>query len=248
MVVLLVFGSTRYQKALQHLVQEAFESYWFEAVDIWNERRLQMEEPEWFQEHQHLVTRYSKYGYGLWCWKPFLVSRCMRAFPNHTIVYLDAGCQLNVSKPSAERFQEYVLAAQTHGLCVFQLQALDRQYCRCDVLQRITRCDSPEQVQSRQIMSGAFVLSASHPKAIQAVEEWQYWSDFDKGSLLDPDATHHHRGFRSHRHDQSIFSLVVRALADVYIVDDETYFAPDWATRGASYPFWARRRYRAARH
>jgi hypothetical protein len=46
--------------------------------------------------------------------------------------------------------------------------------------------------------------------------------------------------FRDHRHDQSIFSGLVKR-AGIPTLPDETFWAPEWAETGANYPLWAPR-------
>ena len=45
----------------------------------------------------------------------------------------------------------------------------------------------------------------------------------------------------SHRHDQSILSLLVKKYGSIKI-PDETFFYPFWEKTGLRYPFWATRK------
>ena len=51
------------------------------------------------------VTR----GGGYWIWKPYIISKMLEQInENDILVYIDAGCHINITKESKQRFNEYI--------------------------------------------------------------------------------------------------------------------------------------------
>jgi hypothetical protein len=79
------------------------------------------------------------------------------------------------------------------------------------------------------------------PNTIDLVKEWQQICSEDNYHYIDdsPSVKPNHNIFKEHRHDQSIFSLLVKKYNHFCVLNDETYWAPDWKNLGKEYPIWA---------
>jgi hypothetical protein len=94
---------------------------------------------------------------------------------------------------------------------------------------------------SDQRLATVLVFSKS-PETRDLVDEWAEASISDGGFLLNNDSQKSHGvpGFRAHRNDQSLWSVISKERG-VPSISDETYFSPDWKSAGANFPFWATR-------
>ena len=95
-----------------------------------------------------------------------------------------------------------------------------------------------EDMRSGQCMATVIIMrKGAH--SLSVVNKWYNLASIcdlinDKHSLNED------KLFIDHRHDQSIFSLLVKQFGSIKI-PDETYFEPHWIEKGKNYPFWATR-------
>ena len=176
-------------------------------------------------------------GYGYWRWKPAI---CLRHFETlaegDVVVYADAGCVFN--PPAKARLLEYAEMARTHGIVGFQMTHVERQWTKRELLQ-VFQCEHrPEIVNTGQVEATAFVFAKTeHTERIlrswNAIPRWSPIAIDD--TLTIPQAS----DFREHRHDQSIFSLLLK-LYGAKVLGWETWC---WGeSESAQYPIWEKRR------
>ena len=72
---------------------------------------------------------------------------------------------------------------------------------------------------------------------MNVANEW--YRNCEDYNLINDNLCGEDKEFVAHRHDQSIYSVVVNNYGSIKI-SDETYFS-DWENKGKSYPFWAKR-------
>jgi hypothetical protein len=122
--------------------------------------------------------------------------------------------------------------------------------------------DKDDHLNTRQIISGIFLLKNTQ-EVREIVEKWLTVCLEDQGHFLNDDSSNipNDETFRENRHDQSIFSLLIKRFSEVYdftFHEDETYeviwdaaglsgvpVGPEqakiWNTYGKDYPIWATR-------
>jgi hypothetical protein len=142
-------------------------------------------------------------GGGYWLWKSFVVWNALLTSQAEFVVYCDSCSRIkNISRvidslsPSA-----FVVA--------FRDVNLDRWFTKRDVFVHLN-CDTPNITGTGQLTATAVILRTHDPRSFALVEEW-----FQLGSIsqLITDAPSHHQnypGFRDHRHDQSIWSVLLK--------------------------------------
>jgi hypothetical protein len=92
-------------------------------------------------------------------------------------------------------------------------------------------------------LAATCILFKKTKYSVELVDKWyEIASNYD---LINNDLNTEYPEFRGHRHDQSIFSLLVKQYKKLnfnpIILKDETYWHPNWYTDGINYPFWATR-------
>lgn len=179
-------------------------------------------------------------GYGFWRWKPHLLSQALQDAreKGNGVVYLDAGCELNLNQASVERFKAYFRLAEVRGLVAMTLKDPLSQWCKKEVLDFFHLSD----FQSRDTpitQAGVLVLTPT-VECLALVEEWASCADVNDGYLfndeLDPSAQQ--MQFSSHRHDQSVFTCLM-SKHGMTGIPDETWFGPAWVPNGCAFPIWA---------
>lgn len=243
--MLITFGAglPNWRAAARRLADQARRSDWFSQIEVYDERRLNRDFPAFTREHAAVLNRRSR-GFGYWIWKPFLIWKSLesaRRMGITGVVYLDAGCELNYYTDAAsQRFQDYQRLA--HDACGVFAMHLDMHpeiaWTRTAVLDDLQL--SEDQRMSPQIQATPFFTVSAN--ALHMAEEWlglclesDYWRVKD-GSTSEA----HDVQFINHRHDQSVFSCLLKSRGTPTI-SDETFWAPNWQSGGAGFPIWAAR-------
>jgi hypothetical protein len=187
-------------------------------------------------------------GFGYWIWKFAIVFKLVMSVPiGDILIYADAGCSFNVN--GRIRFNYYLeyLLNSPDSLVVFQLGHLEKKFTKRATIQQL-QCDSVCQ-NSGQIIATSFLIRNSMmnrkflQKILSSITIGNSWL------LIDPASRAHEADyFFDHRHDQSIFSVLVKQRASrnesVLILPDETFevFNGQFgSSRSSMFPIWATR-------
>lgn len=208
--------------------------------------RLYREDPSFEKSSRHFIEQNPK-GLGNYIWKPQMLFQALQE-SNHgdVLCLIDAGCQINSTSESRERFQSYLETVRANGALFMQIKAgsfgsegfLDREWTKKSLLNlldpNMTYRDTP------QIQSG-IILMTCNESTKEFAKEWLSLSQSSNHELLSAPENFDTEDpwFRGHRWEQSILSLLVKRSGFTYI-PDETYWHPDWRN-GANYPIWAMR-------
>lgn len=178
-------------------------------------------------------------GYGFYLWKPYIIKRQLdKMAEGDILVYADAGCTINPN--GLPRFLEYIKMLETnpekYGLISFQMIHLEElKYSKRLLLETMDATDT--MIITGQCVGGIQIIKKNAHSSMIINEWWNLASQYPL--INDTRNINEYGQFIDHRHDQSIYSLVVKKFGSIKI-PDETWFYPDWST-GTNYPFWATR-------
>jgi hypothetical protein len=179
-------------------------------------------------------------GFGFMLWKPLIIQALFRRPETAGVVYADAGCEVNATESSVERFERWVDEASCTGHRVWYVEGewSERMYTKSDLLTQVPL--AADALDERQIQSGVFILAKTQTSH-HLVEQWATLAQLEHHHFLDESASEtstEDAQFVAHRHDQSIFSSLAKSHG-WQPVDNETHFGPDRrGTAGATYPIW----------
>lgn len=219
------FSDNKYPNIRIRMKHWCESSQTFESYHIWTEKELQ-NSALWTATKQAFVSQpQHRRGYGYWIWKPLVVLQTLSAIPvNHYLLYADGGCMLNLSPMGKARLQHYLDLIQKEkkaGLA-FAISHPEVAWTKEDTIHAIF----PElDRRSTQICSGIFIVRHI-PEMISFLKIWASWVDPEHTHLLDdsPSILSNSTEFQEHRHDQSIWSLLVKKHENLFVVlPDETY-------------------------
>lgn len=236
-------GARHWRDSATRLAKQAKDSGLFAEVEIFNLDRLKLDFPEFSTKNEAMLKTGTR-GFGYWIWKPYIIFKSLVDSQSDfdILVYLDAGCSLNVSSSQAkQRFLEYCKLAVDSGGVAFQLQDQPEiHWNKMDTILAI-RGRVDDVLESNQLVGGILVLNRSS-ETIELIQKWCNVSTAENYHFVDdtPSIADNHPAFRGHRHDQSIWSLLVKG-SKFAILRDETYFPESWKLEGRNYPFWATR-------
>lgn len=218
-VWLVSFGDSRLQKPRKRLLKQAKEfGFADDHVFIMDENDLDAGFKERMKDKLVLGSR----GFGYWCWKPEVILETFNKIPDGDIVlYIDIGCHLN--EKGKERFYDYLTIAEHKGGLAFQMRSLlsdpdipdprhhvrtNSEWCKGDVLEYFHVRDNKQILTSSQVAATAIILEKKCDN-IDFLHKWldvfyNHWHLVDDSKSIMPNMPR----FTSHRHDQSIFSIM----------------------------------------
>jgi hypothetical protein len=230
------YGNDNYRAAKRRIVREARETGWFKTSLALGPKDL----PDEFRERFSDILSRPRGG-GYWIWKYPLINMALEEMrEGDFLVYLDAGCIVNIH--GERRFREYIdlIRNSTFDLMSFQMTGqIEHHWTTERIFQAFNV--TPDDVNIRntgQYVGGILVLrKGQHLKRwidlVQGVMEkdiWLFSDEYNEESeKLNPN-------FKQNRHDQSISSLSRKLLGSV-VLKDETY-----PSGNKDVPFWASRK------
>jgi hypothetical protein len=162
-------------------------------------------EPEFFQRNVSILSQ--PRGNGCWLWKPYFIKRSLDLLnPGDFLFYCDSGSYF--IRPITPLID--ICNQSGQDLVPFELDHLEREWTKRDTF-ILMRCDSPKYSDSKQRLA-TFSLWRKSRFTMDFVAEYLRYAQ-DERVLTDMDnqcGYPNYPGFREHRHDQSIFSLLTK--------------------------------------
>lgn len=216
---LISFGDSRMRRSQERIEKQAAELKVFKSVSILNENDLA---PDFRLKHIDKLVLGSR-GFGYWVWKPHIVRRKLENLDeDDVLLYTDIGCWLN--KNGKQQLLRYVekLRDSSHGVAAFQnIFSRDKNnmkfyslpecnWTKPDVFDHFSISESDVIYKSEQIFSTAFFVKNNNAGR-QVISNWENLYNesfflFDDNYRRKPDVV----DFGEHRHDQSIFSILLK--------------------------------------
>ena len=201
-----------YHDALTRICDQATSSKMFDKVIGYTEKDLQ-NDVEFWKKHKDFVNANPR-GYGYWIWKSYINYKTIQeANEDDIIVYADAGCELQLKNSDRLKYYIEILKNKTmdfneFGILGFNGFFEETQYSKMDTIVSIYR-GNYDIYNSPQIVATAFIYKkCENTENIMSV--WYQKSCIYR--ILDdrPGTIVNHPSFKEHRHDQSIFSLIMK--------------------------------------
>lgn len=240
-------GNFEYRRSARRLAIQAESSGLFKTVTKVTDKTFRSYCSIAWQQHQDFMVSSEK-GFGYWLWKPIIIQQRLNEIPsNDVLVYLDAGCELNLlNEEPRDRIQYYFNLARQHGSLAMQLREMsekgifptESRYSKAALISSLR--PSVKTLTENQLMATMMMFQNNNTNQV-FLKKWLELAVSCNYTLLTDDLNQvYDDGFIGHRHDQSIFSILYKEMGNRYILD-ETDWKPDWSTKGAEYPIWAMR-------
>lgn len=199
------FGGLNFHDAAQRVIKQGENLNLFDSYIHVHEENLSEFAPRTLINYRKLLNS-SIPGYGYFAWKPEIIDTVFKLYPDCGVVYIDAGCELN-HKLIAKMRLRWFLKIASKGTFLHVLKYSEKSHTKKKVLEhfKLNSIDSS----SPQFQATWFMLSG-----IKGREIAKSWAD---ASLLDLNMIDDSRfaedsEFVAHRHDQSIFSCVLKSM------------------------------------
>lgn len=233
----LSFADSRMSAALDRLGRQAQSLEFFDEITLLTEHDL----PAEFTSRMGKYLTPSCRGFGFWSWKPWSIHHILQQMrEGDRLLYLDAGCHININ--GAARFREYVdmLDRDSHGMLVFNNGQPEYKWTKGDIFRHFGISGGDTWITHTQQIAGGHVFLKKNPLTENLIREWLH-TFYDHLHLVDnsPSASPNLPGFVENRYDQSIFSILCKLRGITALNSEETY-AEDWEEL-SSFPFQDRR-------
>lgn len=199
------FVDTRFPQVERRLRRQARGFSIISDASVMNENHLDEQFRLKFSERMRPDVK----GFGYYCWKPHIIGRRLEELEDgDMLVYVDAGAHLN--RFGQKTLQQYldICANSPSGILGFQTKWIEKEWNKGDLLRYFQVEKDPIITDTGQIQSGTLIIRNS-PNSRGFVRAWGqlYWSNF---ALTDdsPSKSKNLPGFRKHRHDQSVLSIL----------------------------------------
>lgn len=210
--VFIAYGTGRFRKSLKRVGKEARRLNVFSKIILYTEKDL----PGYVLNSP---LRSCSRGDGYWIWKPYLIWKTMQDYPNSIVVYADSGCTLQANM---EEWNRWFNLLEAYDTLAFQYRkdfeypwerekgcgTSTGEWTKKSVIEYFDSLfDSRDWVDANQCWAG-LILVCRNSRLIRS------WLDI---MLLHPELVvdcygneleHQMDGFKEHRHDQSIWSIL----------------------------------------
>jgi hypothetical protein len=227
----ITFGNEPWYKSVDQLCKDARELNIFESVRGYTDADLSEEDRTFANENPR--------GYGFWRWKSAIcLLELERIEAGDVVLYADAGCVFN--PPAKMRLLEYIPMALEHGFVGFQMSHIERVWTKRELIQ-LLRCEHRTDVLDTGQIEGTAFVFAKTPHAERILRTWNAIPKLNPVVINDQITLPQDQGFREHRHDQSILSILLK-LHGAKQLGWETWC---WGENESEYranPLWEMRR------
>lgn len=203
---LVSFADSRFQNSLKRLEQQT-EGFPFD------ERYFLTEKNSLTKAYWHkLKPWFYRRGYGYWNWKFRIVREYLdRIEEGDLLFYSDAGITWNATFNAIERFkQQMTLLDGENDVLVYDQPAIEQEWTKGDILDALGVYDNEEICMSRQIYSGFFCIKKTK-RTCKLLKEIISLCEIEKELVTDKRSSKpNKKGFVENRHDQSLFSVIIK--------------------------------------
>lgn len=206
------FADSSLLPSLKRIKKQAFDTGVFTGgVKIFTEKKL----PLYAKKRCKKIIKASgtRRGYGYWSWKPAVIKQELKKMNNGDILlYCDAGCHLN---PRArEKLLSYIKKADEHDILVTELTPEYNSYAwtKMDTIALFKDRLSEDRLREGMLQGGTTFLKKNQ-YTVSIIEQWDRLMDFENMHYFDdsPSVLPNHPSFHENRHDQSIFTLILKS-------------------------------------
>lgn len=180
----------------------------------------------------------------LCAWKPQVIMQMLlKMQEGDLMLYADSGCHLN--KMGRKRLIEYFQIASDSktGILATQLEGnmKEREWTKGDVFRYLNVTDKKKITETNQIQAGILIIRKNHI-SVKIVQEWlKIITNQPKLIKRDYFESANLSGFKEHRSDQSIFSILAKLNGINLISANEVHGSSNWERDMIEYPIWAMR-------
>jgi len=207
-ITFLTYGShSNYIDASNRLCNQANNLNIFNNIYNYNLNDLKNDKEFW-DRHGTFIENNAKGG-GYWLWKPYLIHKTIEKLQDgDLLLYLDCGCEIIIEEKEF-MFENINNVKKYKLLAAISENSNEYKYNKMDLIHKLNMNNNVEELEMLQIQGGFIFLEVSQ-QFKNIIKEWyelgcNYHYINDNPSIIPNNSN-----FIDHRHDQSIFSLLIK--------------------------------------
>ena len=234
----ITYGDEKFRLSKMRLYREAKNSKFFDSIKIYGPEDIS----ETFKKNIGYALKQKRRG-GYYAWESFILSKRMEEIEEGDfLIYLDAGCTINIQ--GKKRYLEYLemLNNSKYGIILFQHRDMQRErkwtvkeifnYFKLDINSDIAK--------SNQI-SAAVLIMKKNKHSLSILDKFKEVLESNPKLITDYyNKKNQIPEFIDNRHDQSLFSIIGKLYGSI-LLKNVTYFGTDRGGFGGKeslkYPF-----------
>ena len=232
------FASTNMKQSLNRIGQQAKTLKLFNKIYLYTEKNL----PKYAKQRCNEIIKITgtRRGYAYWAWKPVIINEVFNKIDEgDVIIYSDAGSHLNSN--GREKLLEYIEMAKQNDIWCVRLESglFDLNWTKMDAINyfRNTLIDNKEdfekQLEEGQLEGGT-IIAVKNSYTESLFKKWESIMTVKNLHLFDDSASKqpNYASFVEHRHDQSIFSLLLKSNHYIAVENKHCYSPDEYPTGG----------------
>jgi len=206
--IFITFGgpTENFHKAVDRICQQAKDFGLFDEVIGYTDADLK-NDTEFWEKNGEFVERYKR-GYGYWIWKSYINYKTIsRIEEGDIVVYADSGCLLRIEY--IQRMREYfdIVTNSAKGIIGMTLCFHERHWNKMDTFAGV---GGEEFFNDDYQVVATTVIYKKCENTLSLIEKW-YNTCCNHHMISDaPSVLPNAPDFIEHRHDQSVFSLLMK--------------------------------------
>ena len=207
MKVFLTFGGggQNYIDAGNRLINQVKKTNFFDKLILYTDEDLKKDKDFW-EKHKSFIEN-NKRGYGYWLWKPYIIKKTMEGMNNEDILlYLDCGCEIGSDKQkNMPKFFDFVKEDKIIGTSAGHHE---QPFVKRDLLV-LLNLDDDKFIKKPQNQGGVVMYYICN--MTRSIIDFWYNIGCNYHMIDDsPSIKENYNNFIEHRHDQAIFSLLLK--------------------------------------
>lgn len=204
-LIFITFGShNNFIDAGNRLIMQANSLNIFDKIILYTGEDLKKDDIFW-KEHQNFIEK-NKRGYGYWLWKPYLIKKTIEQMKDGDILlYLDCGCEIDIREKD---FLLKCLDTVKKNKIITTKTCIEEEWNKMDLIEKLDM-KHDKYLKTSQCAPGASLFLVCK-ETCDLINEW-YELGRNYHNIDDtPSISKNLDCFKEHRHDQSIFSLLMK--------------------------------------
>lgn len=166
-------------------------------------------------------------GAGYWIWKPQIVKQHLNKINKDDILfYIDAGCSFNFNQETYSTFLNYIDIINNNSFLRFSVEMPEKDWSnhKCITFFSDKYNVSYDYLANSEQLIGTVIGFKKDLKTEQFLNECFACLETDPDLITDQyNEINKQNGFNDHRHDQSILSLLYKALGYTHFLPNHTW-------------------------
>lgn len=233
----LTFGgpTKNYHDAVDRLCNQAKSFEIFNEIIGYKDNDLKKYN-DFYTKHENFIKNNNR-GYGYWIWKPFLILKTLEKMDDgDVLLYCDSGCELNIF--GKEKMNLYIKNMRNKIIQGTSASTNDFSYTKIDLIKYFGLQNDIDILRKPQ-MQACVLLIKKNKNTLSIFKEFYNICSNNYHFIDDTPSTNKEGDrFIEHRHDQSVFSLLMKKKKILNYDLDPTVFYPNWI-RGRKFPIWS---------